>query len=140
MKKPTEKVRNMFKVNNKDTRPTSMKSLWCLIFSIKHISHLVLVFLSFSLNKLMFAGLADLLMHISRFEREWIKILVGKFLFVKLGHFYKSHHFLGVLLFLKKTTQFLSSFFYFSLPPLFHQLHSMWRLQLHVDFKISIRF
>ena len=116
MKKPTEKVRNMFKINNKDTRPTSMKSLWCLIFSFKHISHLVLVFLLFSLKKLMFAGLADLLMHISRFERERIKILVRKLLFVKLGHFYKSHDFLGVLLFFKEMTQFLSSFFLFFTP------------------------
>ena len=110
--------------------------LWCLIFSFKHISHLFLVFLSLSLNKLMFSGLANLLIHISRFERERIKRLVGSLLLVKLGHFYKSHGFLDVLLFFKNDSIFIS--IYFSFPPLFHQLHSVRRLQFHVDVKISI--
>ena len=45
--KTLQKMRNMFKVNNKDTRTTPF---WCLIVNFGHISHLALVFLMLTLN------------------------------------------------------------------------------------------
>ena len=54
----------MFKVNNKDTRKTSLT--FCRlsgVFGIKfeHISNLFLTFLSMTLNKYMFAGIFSLI-------------------------------------------------------------------------------
>ena len=46
----------MFKVNNKDTRATSMKSFWCLIVSFEYISHFVGVFLLLTLSSQIPAG------------------------------------------------------------------------------------
>ena len=46
----------MFKVNNKNTRTTSMTSFWCFIVDFEHISQLSLVFLLLTLNKQMLAG------------------------------------------------------------------------------------
>ena len=46
----------MFKVNNKNTRVASLMPFWCFIVNFEHISHLFLVFLLLTLNKLMSAG------------------------------------------------------------------------------------
>ena len=51
LQKHQEKVRNMFQVNNKDTRLTSF-----LLLTLKNISHLSLVFLLLTMNKCLFAG------------------------------------------------------------------------------------
>ena len=41
----------MFKANNKDTRTTSMASSGIFLINLEHISHLILVFLSFTLSR-----------------------------------------------------------------------------------------
>ena len=47
-----EKGWNMLKVNNKNTRMTSMITFWCVfIVNFEHISHFFLVFLLVTLNK-----------------------------------------------------------------------------------------
>ena len=53
--KKCEKVQNMFKFNNNDTRTMLLKSFWCIIVNFEHISHLFLVFLLLTLNKQMLA-------------------------------------------------------------------------------------
>ena len=45
--KHKQKVWNMFKASNKDTRTTSITSFWGLTVKFEHISHLFLVFLFF---------------------------------------------------------------------------------------------
>ena len=42
----------MVKVNNKNTRSTSLTLFWCLFFNFEHIWFLFLAFLLFTLNKL----------------------------------------------------------------------------------------
>ena len=51
----------MFKVKNKDTRTTPVKSFWCL-YIFKHISHhvLMLVFLLLTLSRKISAGFAKI--------------------------------------------------------------------------------
>ena len=45
----------MFKVYCKNTRTTSLKSICCFIINFEHVSHLSLVFLLLTLNKIMLA-------------------------------------------------------------------------------------
>ena len=44
-------VWNLFKVNNKDIRMTSITSFWCLIANFELILHIILVFPSLALDK-----------------------------------------------------------------------------------------
>ena len=52
------KVWNVFKVNNKDTRTTPMASFWYLIVNFERISHLVLVFLLLTLSRQTYLNLS----------------------------------------------------------------------------------
>ena len=51
-------LKNMFKMNKKDTRTTSLTRFWCLIFNLEHISSfsLLFVFLLLTLSMFLFTG------------------------------------------------------------------------------------
>ena len=50
---------NLFIVNIKGTRKTSVTTFWCLVVNIEQISHIVLLFPLLTLNNMLPAGIIE---------------------------------------------------------------------------------